>query len=114
MATIAVGLMPYLPRSLPWAIERYRLTNRRVSIEQGISPGVTKHVTLDAFDAINLDVSPGLEWFVCGAIIFRQGPIETLRLAGVGRPEPFRRVCREARHAYFGAAKHQAVPVGMA
>ena len=40
LLTIPVGLMLYLSLRLPWAIQRYRLTNRRVSIERGMSPQV--------------------------------------------------------------------------
>ena len=36
LATIPLGMMLYLSMRLPWAIRRYRLTNRRVSIERGI------------------------------------------------------------------------------
>ena len=114
LATIPVGLMLYLSLRLPWAIKRYRLTNRRVRIEQGINPQVMQFVTLDAFDAVDLEVSPGQEWFACGDLVFRRGPIETLRLPGVSRPESFRRVCLEARQAYVGAAKHQPEPIGAA
>ena len=114
LATIPIGLMLYLSLRLPWAIKRYRLTNRRVRIEQGINPQVLQFVTLDGFDAIDLEVSPGQEWYAAGDLIFRRGPIETLRLPGVSRPESFRRVCLEARQAYVGAAKHQPEPVGAA
>lgn len=114
LATIPLGLMLYLSLRLPWAIKRYRLTNRRVRIEQGIDPKVVQFVTLDGFDAVDLEVSPGQEWFACGDLVFRRGPIETLRLPGVSRPESFRRVCLEARQAYVGAAKHQPEPVGAA
>jgi hypothetical protein len=114
LATIPIGLMLYPSLRLPWAIKRYRLTNRRVSIEQGINPRVMQYATLDSFDAIDLDVSPGQEWFACGDLVFRRGAIETLRLPGVSRPESFRRVCLEARQAYVGAAKHQPAPVGAA
>lgn len=112
LATIPIGLMLYLSLRLPWAIKRYRLTNRRVSIERGISPQVMQYVTLDAFETIDLEVSPGQEWFACGDLVFRRGPIETLRLPGVSRPESFRRICLEARQAFVGAAKHQPVPAG--
>lgn len=114
LATIPVGLMLYVSLRLPWAIKRYRLTNRRVRIEQGINPQVMQFVTLDAFDAVDLEVSPGQEWFACGDLVFRRGPIETLRLPGVSRPESFRRVCLEARQAFVGAAKHQPEPIGAA
>lgn len=61
LATIPIGLALYLSLRMPWAIKRYRLTNRRVRIEQGINPRVLQYVTLDAFDAIDLVVSPGQE-----------------------------------------------------
>ena len=114
LATIPVGLMLYLSMRLPWAIKRYRLTNRRVSIEQGINPRVMQYATLDSFDAIDLDVSPGQEWFACGDLVFRRGPIETLRLSGVSRPESFRRVCLEARQAYTSVAAVQPETMGAA
>ncbi|MFM1902167.1 MAG: hypothetical protein RLZZ440_67 [Planctomycetota bacterium] len=107
LATIPLGLMLYLSLRLPWAIRRYRLTNRRVVIEQGINPQVKQFVTLDGFDAIDVEVSPGQEWYAAGDLIFRRGPIATLRLAGVSRPESFRRVCLEARQAYVSVAALQ-------
>lgn len=113
LATIPVGLMLYLSMRLPWAIKRYRLTNRRVRIEQGVNPQVMQFVGLDGFDAIDLEVSPGQEWYAAGDLIFRRGPIETLRLPGVSRPEAFRRVCLEARQAYVGAAQYQPQPVAL-
>lgn len=107
LATIPVGLALYLSMRLPWAILRYRLTNRRVVVERGINPRVEQYVDLDRFDAIDVVVSPGQEWYAAGDLVFRRGPIETLRLHGVSRPESFRRVCLEARQAYVGAAKAQ-------
>lgn len=112
LATIPIGLALYLSLRMPWAIKRYRLTNRRVRIEQGINPRVLQYVTLDAFDAIDLVVSPGQEWYAAGDLVFRRGQIETLRLPGVSRPEAFRRVCLEARQAYVGVAKVQLQAVG--
>jgi hypothetical protein len=114
IATIPIGLMLYLSLRLPWAIKRYRLTNRRVTIEVGINPRVMQFVLLDGFDSIEVDVSPGQEWYAAGDLIFRRGAIETLRLPGVSRPESFRRVCLEARQAYVSVAKVQPEPVGAA
>ena len=114
LATIPIGLVLYLSLRLPWAIKRYRLTNRRVAIEVGINPRVVQYVALDNFDAIDVDVSPGQEWFAAGDLIFRRGQIETLRLAGVSRPESFRRACLSAHLAYVGVAKLQPEPVGAA
>ncbi len=114
LATIPLGLMLYLSMRLPWAIRRYRLTNRRVMIERGINPQVEQYVDLDRFDAIDLVVSPGQEWYAAGDLVFRRGAIETLRLSGVSRPESFRQTCLKTRQAYVGAASAQGVAVGVA
>jgi len=117
LATIPFGLLLYFSLRMPWAIRRYRLTNRRVTMERGINPQVEQYVDLDRFDAIDLVVQPGQEWYQAGDLVFRRGQIETLRLAGVSRPESFRRVCLETRQAYVGAAAHQPAvrePVGAA
>ena len=105
LATIPLGMMLYLSLRLPWAIRRYRLTNRRVTVERGITPQVEQYVDLDRFDSIDLVVHPGQEWYDCGDLVFRRGQIETLRLPGVSRPEPFRRICLEVRQSYVGVAE---------
>ena len=46
LATIPFGLMLYLSMRLPWAFKRYRLTNRRVTIERGVNPRVRASGTL--------------------------------------------------------------------
>jgi hypothetical protein len=104
LATIPLGMMLYLSLRLPWAIRRYRLTNRRVTVERGVSPQVEQYVDLDRFDAIDLVVQPGQEWYDCGDLVFRRGPIETLRLPGVSRPEPFRQTCLKVRQSYVSVA----------
>jgi hypothetical protein len=114
LATIPLGLMLYLTMRLPWAIRRYRLTNRRVMIERGVNPRVEQYVDLDRFDAIDVVVSPGQEWYAAGDLVFRRGAIETLRLPGVSRPESFRRVCLEARQAYVSVAAVQPEAAGVA
>jgi hypothetical protein len=114
LATIPIGLALYLSMRLPWAFKRYRLTNRRVTIERGVNPRVEQFVDLDRFDAIDLVVKPGQEWYAAGDLVFRRGPIETLRLPGVSRPESFRRVCLEARQAYVSVAAAQPETVGAA
>jgi hypothetical protein len=104
LATIPIGLLLYVSLRMPWAIRRYRLTNRRVRIEEGINPVVKQFTSFEAFDAIDVEVRPGQEWYAAGDLVFRKGVIETLRLVGVSRPESFRRVCLEARQAYVGVA----------
>lgn len=114
LATIPVGLMLYLSMRLPWAIRRYRLTNRRVLIERGINPRIEQYVDLDRFDAIDVVVNPGQEWYAAGDLVFRRGPIETLRLAGVSRPESFRQTCLKTRQSYVSVAAAQGEAVGAA
>jgi hypothetical protein len=114
LATIPVGLFLYMSMRMPWAFRRYRLTNRRVVIERGVNPKVEQFVDLCRFDAIDLIVKPGQEWFAAGDLVYRRGSIETLRLVGVSRPESFRRVCLEARQAYVSVAAAQPEAAGVA
>lgn len=114
LATLPVGFMLYMSMRLPWAFRRYRLTNRRVTIERGVNPKIEQFVDLDRFDAIDVVVKPGQEWYKAGDLVFRRGPIETLRLPGVSRPESFRRTCLETRQGYVGAAAAQREAVGAA
>ena len=114
LAPIPFGMTLYLTMRLPWAIRRYRLTNRRVTVERGISPKVEQYVDLDRFDAIDLIVKPGQEWYDCGDLVFRRGPIETLRLSGVSRPEPFRQTCLKVRQSYVSVKAVQPETVGAA
>ena len=83
-----------------------------VTIERGINPKVEQYVDLDRFDAIDVVVSPGQEWYAAGDLVFRRGQIETLRLPGVSRPESFRRTCLEVRQSYVSVAALQPVSVG--
>jgi hypothetical protein len=93
LASIPVMLMLYLSMRLPWAITRYRLTNRRITIDRGISWKVEQYVDFDRFDSVTVEVRPGQEWFPAGDLVFRLGNTETFRLAGVRRPEVFRQAC---------------------
>ena len=98
----AIGL--YVVSLLPGISRRYRLTNRRLMIETGFQMRPESWVELERFDSVEVVVLPGQEWFPAGDLVFRKGAIETFRLAGVSRPETFRRTCLEARAAYVGAA----------
>lgn len=102
LMTMPVGLMLYLSMRLPWAICRFQVTNRRVTVNRGVQATVERFVELNRFDTVELVVQPGQKWFDCGDLIFRNGAVETLRLNGVSRPEPFRRVCLEVRQSYVG------------
>lgn len=119
LATIPLGLLLYLSLRLPWAIRRYRLTNRRVTIERGFALKgppwtVEQYVDLDRFDSIDLVVRPGQEWYDCGDLVFRRGAVVTLQLAGVSRPEPFRQTCLKVRQSHVSVAAAQPQAVGAA
>lgn len=81
---------------------RYRLTNRRVIVEQAFGGGEQQSVSLDRFDDIEIDVLPGQEWYPAGDLIFRNGPVETFRLAGVPHPASFKHTCLKAHAGYVG------------
>jgi hypothetical protein len=92
---------------------RYRLTNKRVLVEQAFGGGEQQSVSLDRFDTIEVDVLPGQEWYPAGDLIFRNGPIETFRLSGVPRPETFRQTCLKARNGFVGVLKARAAGVAV-
>jgi hypothetical protein len=75
---------------------------------------VVQFVDLDRFDAIDVVVEPGQEWYAAGDLVVRRGQVETLRLPGVSRPESFRRTCLEVRQSYMSVAEAQPRPVGAA
>jgi hypothetical protein len=107
-----IGPIPQVYVSNPWA-KRYRLTNRRVAIER-LSGEIESSVSLDGFDAIDLQVLPGQAWYPAGELIFRQGTVQTFRLSGVPRPETFRQTCLKAQRAHASVKKvvdRQAVAV---
>lgn len=104
LASIPLMLMLYLTMRLPWAITRYRLTNRRVTIDRGISWKVEQYVDFDRFDSIEVQVRPGQDWYHSGDLVFRRGTTETFRLAGVRRPEVFRQACLKVQQSYLSVA----------
>ncbi len=101
----AMGL--YAFTLIPWMIRSYRLTNRRVIVEVGLRGRPERWVDFDRFDSIEVEVLPGQEWYPAGDLVFRNGQVETFRLAGVSRPETFRHTCLAARRGYLGAAESQ-------
>ena len=102
-------LVPRLPGVIfGWpnpACRRYRLTNRRVLVEQPFGGGEQQSVSLDRFDSITIEVQPGQAWYPAGDLVFRKGPIETFRLLGVPHPEPFRQTCLKAHLGFVGVEK---------
>jgi hypothetical protein len=76
-----------------------------VIIERGVSGRIDQYVDLDRFDAIDVVVLPGQEWYPAGDLIFRRGSVETFRLRGVLRPETFRQACMKAHLAYVSVRR---------
>jgi hypothetical protein len=110
-------LIPRIPFVF-WGIrnsscQQYRLTNKRVIVEIAFGGGEQQSVSLDRFDAIDVDVQSGQEWYPAGDLIFRNGPIETFRLLGVPHPEAFRQTCLKARMGFVGVLKARAAGVAV-
>src|SRR6476620_4835157 len=91
----------------PWCWH-YRLTNRRIVMENPYGGGEIKSVALDRFDSIEIVVEPGQAWFKAGDLVFRQGQSETFRISGVPRPETFRQTCLKAHLSFVGVAQARA------
>jgi hypothetical protein len=105
LLTIPVALTLFALSLAPWACRRYRLTNRRVIIQNRPHPVDERWIGLDEFDAIDVLVLPGQEWYPAGDLIFRRGKIETFRLSGVSRPETFRQTCLKAQRSFVGVRR---------
>ena len=111
LASIPVALAVFFFLLGPFTSRRYRLTNRRLIIETWLKPTVKASVSLDDFDAIDIEYLPGQEWYPCGEMIFRKGKLETFRLSAVPRPETFKQVCLKSQRAFAsvkGVMAHQA------
>ncbi len=97
---IPVALVYFFWRLSPWACRRYRITNRRVVVHRWLTSQEVASIGLDGFDAIDVEVLPGQEWFPCGNLIFRRGPVLVFELEGVREPEVFRQACLKAARGY--------------
>ena len=106
LLSIPLALPIFFWMLLPGVGRRYRLTNRRIILEQSkVFRPLWRPLTfvdLDRFDSIEVVVRPGQAWYPAGDLIFRNGAIETFRLEGVSRPETFRQTCLKARMGYVG------------
>ncbi|MEX0586729.1 MAG: PH domain-containing protein [Pirellulales bacterium] len=100
---IAMGL--FVLGLAPWSCRRYRLTNRRVIVQNKPRQVDERWIGLEEFDNIDVVVLPGQEWYPAGDLVFRKGKLETFRLAGVARPETFRQTCLKAQRAFVGVRK---------
>jgi hypothetical protein len=109
LLSIPVALALFFFLLLPGITRRYRLTNRRVVIEKGLSAQPEKWVLLEDFDDIDIVVLPGQAWYPAGDMIFRKGQVESFRLSGVPRPAGFRNTCLEAQRASVSVKRVRAM-----
>jgi hypothetical protein len=100
LLSIPIALVLYFMRIAPGIGVRYRLTNRRIIVERGLTSVQDKAVDLDRFDSVNVDVQPGQAWYHAGDLVFKLGNVETFRLEGVSRPEAFRETCLKSHLAH--------------
>ena len=102
LLTAPLGALLYLSKLAPFVGIRYRLTNQRLVVERGIKAVEERSISLDRFDAIEVDVRPGQAWFAAGDLVFFKGTVETFRLESVSRPQAFRQICLKSQMAYTG------------
>jgi hypothetical protein len=95
----------------PWCWH-YRLTNRRLVVDNPFGDEI-KSTSLDRFDAIDVVVEPGQAWFKAGDLVFRQGAMETFRIAAVPRPETFRQTCLKSRMSFVGVQQARVAGVAV-
>jgi hypothetical protein len=112
LASIPVSLALYFYKVIPGMGNRYRLTNRRIIVESGLLGKERRAVALDGFDAIEIEVLPGQDWYAAGNLLFKKGPMETFRLEGVSRPDAFKSICWKAHRAYVGVKQATGQAVG--
>jgi hypothetical protein len=99
LATIPLSVTVYAWKVLPFVHRRYRITNRRIVVDKGLSGAAERWIGLDEFDSVDILALPGQDWLRAGEVIFRRSGVEVFRLSGVPRPIPFREVCLKARTA---------------
>ena len=102
LLAIPLGLVLFFKRIGPFVAMRYRVTNKRIVVERGLTHQEEKAIEFDRFDTIDVEVDAGDEWYKAGDLVFKQGDVERFRLEGVSRPEAFRQVCWKSHQAYVG------------
>ena len=112
LLTIPLALILYAKRIGPFVGTRYRVTNKRIVVERGLSAKEERSVGLDRFDSIEIRQQPGQEWYDSADLVFTQGNVEKFQLTGISRPSAFKKICEKSAQAFQGvseALQHQAV-----
>ena len=92
VATIPLSLAVFGWQLLPMVARRYRLTDRRILVEKGLTAVPDRWIGWDEFDQIRVEELSGQAWLRAGEVVFLGGDREVFRLSGVSRPEVFRRL----------------------
>jgi hypothetical protein len=100
LLSIPLALVLYFCRVAPKIGTRYRLTNRRVIVERGISGVEERAIQLREFDDVKIDQLPGQAWYVAADLSLCRDQLEVFRLQGVSRPEALQRVIEKAHQAH--------------
>ena len=100
LATIPISLAVFAWQLMPFVCRRYKLTNRRILIEKGLTSAEERSLELQEFDAIEVLVLPGQDWLHAGELVFKRDQTEVFRLSGVSRPETFRQTCLKVQTAF--------------
>ena len=114
VVTLPISLAVYAWQLMPVVARRYRLTDRRIVVQRGLTPVEHESITYDQFDEIEVETLSGQAWLHAGELVFKYAGQELFRLSGVSRPEIFRQVCLEAQNARLAVdrvlAQQQAEP----
>jgi hypothetical protein len=105
LLSIPIALVLYFARIAPVIGIRYRLTNRRIIVERGLTGVEDKAIDLDRFDSVTIVVQPGQDWYDAGDLVFKLGNVETFRLVGVSRPAAFRATILKSHMAHTGVKR---------
>jgi len=101
LALLAIphALALYFLRVSPYRALRYMVTNRRVCICRGLTAEVEKSIDLDGFDALEIQVQDGQQWYYAADLVFMKDGTEVFRLGAVTRPDVLRHSCLSVRQA---------------
>ena len=89
VVTLPVSLAVYAWQLMPFVARRYRLTDRRIVVQRGLTPVEHEAITYEQFDEIEVETLPGQQWLHAGDLVFKHAGQEVLRLGGVSRPQVF-------------------------
>ena len=96
--TIPISLTVFCWQLMPVVCRRYRLSDRRIVVQKGLSAVEERSIGLDEFDTVEIRVLPGQEWLRTGELLFLRDGQEVFRLSGVPRPQVFCEICLKQRH----------------